>query len=135
MPRQVPAGLIGCALLRDTVPDQGEGRSAAGTGKGEAEGSNSGRFDYRTKFFVKLFLAAVTGKRDNDAAIEDLELIFELNAVRHEGRRLASNERGRIRAELRVRGFQIRGTRVWDVSGVCPASPSKPSYGAGRPLF
>jgi hypothetical protein len=28
-----------CALLRDTVPDQGEGRSAAGTGEGEAAGS------------------------------------------------------------------------------------------------
>jgi hypothetical protein len=25
-----------------------------------------------------------------------------------------------FRAELRARGFQIRGTRVWDVSGVCP---------------
>jgi autotransporter passenger strand-loop-strand repeat protein len=33
--------------------------SAAGTGT--AEGSNSGRFDYRTKFLVKFWLVAVTG--------------------------------------------------------------------------
>jgi hypothetical protein len=25
-----------------------------------------------------------------------------------------------FKAELRARGFQIRGRRVWDVSGVCP---------------
>ena len=25
-----------------------------------------------------------------------------------------------FKAELRARGFRIRGTRVWDVSGVCP---------------
>jgi hypothetical protein len=38
--------------------------------------------------------------------------------VRHEGRRLASNERGRIQS--RTSRPQIRGARVWDVSGVCP---------------
>jgi hypothetical protein len=31
-----------CALLRDTVPDQGEGRSAAGTGEGEAGSTPTG---------------------------------------------------------------------------------------------
>jgi hypothetical protein len=25
-----------------------------------------------------------------------------------------------FKAELRARGFRIRGRRVWDVSGVCP---------------
>jgi hypothetical protein len=51
------------------------GRSGR-TGEGEAEGSNSGRFNYQTKFFVKSFLVAVTWKGDSNAAIDDPEPIL-----------------------------------------------------------